>query len=43
MQKTPEEWTAIYQQDDMKAKLEHNKFVFENMLVPNWQVNCNVR
>ena len=42
MQYTPEDWTEIYQRDDIKAKLNHNRTVFENMLIPNWKGNCNV-
>ena len=43
MQKTPEEWTAIYQQDDIKAKLSHNRNVFESMLIPSWKSNIDAR
>ena len=42
-QKTPEEWTELYQQDDIKAKLSHNRNVFENMLIPSWKSEINAR
>jgi hypothetical protein len=42
MQYTPEDWTRIYQENDIIKKLNHNRSVFENMLVPNWKVSCNV-
>ena len=41
MQYTPEDWTEIYQREDIKAKINHNRTVFENMLVPNWKGDCN--
>ena len=42
MQHTPEDWTEIYQRDDIRAKLNHNKTVFENMLIPSWRDECDV-
>ena len=42
MQYTPEDWTELYQQNDIKAKLNHNRTVFENMFIPNWKGECDV-
>ena len=37
MQYTPEDWTEIYSRDDVKAKLSHNRMLFESMKIPSWR------